>query len=366
MSVKLWKWATTDEAVTHYGVSLRTLQRWALDEKIAYKREGGRSYYGIEDILSPIIITEDSEETADNDEIDAAGSIDNWLDLVKTCKDKAVLFEPISVEKNKATKILVLSDLHFPFQNEVAIDEALAAHKDADILVLNGDILDVYGASSFAKDKTRTIMEEYKLAMDFLIRVSKMFKHVYLLEGNHERRIDTFFSKKIDPHMYALVDHDLLDKLAKGHILDRDGNRVGTYKFSNVYYNDKAKGYFDPWQLIIGKTVFIHPNGYSSQEMRTIVTAQEHADNFYGHDAYDSIVMGHTHDCGKMIRRGKLLIEQGCLSQVMDYNKKGKMSKRPNSVGYAVIYQDKDGNTDFNKSDYVYLGTLNYAGTRNK
>jgi predicted phosphodiesterase len=268
--------------------------------------------------------------------------------------------------QEKSRKILSLSDIHFPFQNEAAIEEALEAHSDADILILNGDILDIYGGSSFAKDKVRTIMEEYKLAMDFLIRVSKMFGEVYLVEGNHERRIDTFFSKKLDPHMYALVDHDLLDKLAKGYILDRDGKHVGTYEFDNVFYNDPDRGYYDTWQLVVGKTVFIHPNGYSSQEMKTIVSAQEHADNFYGLDSYDSIVMGHTHDCGKMIRRGKLLIEQGCLSQVMDYNKKGRMAKRPNSVGYAVIYQDEQGNTDFNKSGYVYLGTLNYAAKRKK
>jgi hypothetical protein len=93
-----FNWATTDAASKHYGVSLRTLQRWALADKIPYKREAGRSYYGIpSDTEDIIVVPMPSPGKNDNEAIDAAGSVDKWLELVKERKGKAVLFEPTKI-----------------------------------------------------------------------------------------------------------------------------------------------------------------------------------------------------------------------------------------------------------------------------
>jgi len=367
-TVSTYVWASTEVACEHYGVTLRTLQRWAQKGKVKHRRQGKFSEYSIPAVLEtegpknvPVVaITSTSENVKDYDnaKIKEAGSVENFLELVQQAKGKAVITEPISIKDKRARKILALSDIHFPFHNETALNQAIEDNLDADVVVLNGDIFDVFGASSYSTNKQRNILVEYNMVLNLVIKLSDLFDEVYLVEGNHERRTDTYFSKKLDPHMYALVDHDIMDRIAKGYIYDEDGKHVGTYKFSNVFYNRPENG--NTWVCKVGKTVFIRPSGYSSREMSTIVTAQVHVDNFIGRENYDSVIMGHTHCVGKIVRCGKLLIEQGCLIQVMDYQKKGRATRRPNSLGYAVIYQDEDGNTDFNKSNFIFLGTLNY------
>ena len=53
-------------------------------------------------------------------------------------------------------------------------------------------------------------------------------------------------------------------------------------------------------------------------------------------------------------------MEQGCLVKLMDYQRSAKFTKEAVTLGYAVVYQDQDGNTLFNETDVKYCGTLNY------
>jgi hypothetical protein len=155
--------------------------------------------------------------------------------------------------------------------------------------------------------------------------------------------------------MFALGQRDILWRLANGFIYDSAGGHVGQYKLTNIIYNPQGQ----PWFAQVGKTVFMHPHSYSGKQMQTVMNAQSHLENFIDRDHFDAIVIGHTHKVGKLIERGKLLIEQGCLCQVMDYQKEGQFISRPQVAGYAVIYQDAEGNTNFNDSNFVYCGVLN-------
>ena len=54
-------------------------------------------------------------------------------------------------------KFVVISDIHFPYQDDKAIKAALDFIKTnpVDTIILNGDILDFYDVSSFDKDPDR-------------------------------------------------------------------------------------------------------------------------------------------------------------------------------------------------------------------
>jgi predicted phosphodiesterase len=288
-------------------------------------------------------------------DVEKAGSVQAYLDAVKSAKEKVYLTKKASAAE-AAIKILSLSDIHFPFQNQELIDEIIDIHKDADILVLNGDLLDGYAASSFAKDKNIPMHLEYTMALEFVRKVASIFPQVYIVRGNHEHRLEKYFANKIDPTMQMFACKDTLYYLAKGYILDEDGTHIGTVELPNVVYNPQG----NPWILQLNKTVFLHPSTYLSAPLGTVVKACDYLQNFLEWDSYDCVVMGHTHKLGKLVYKGKLVMEQGCLVQLMDYQRSAKFTKEAVTLGYAVVYQDEDGNTLFNETDVKYCGTLNY------
>ena len=68
-------------------------------------------------------------------------------------------------------KILVLSDIHFPYHNVKALRAAIAygIKEGVDCIILNGDILDFYGLSDFSKDPSKPkFREEIKLGPSYM------------------------------------------------------------------------------------------------------------------------------------------------------------------------------------------------------
>ena len=285
----------------------------------------------------------------------SASPIKDHMDRID-CLD-VTLVRPKAGKKHR--KILTLSDMHIPFHNKVLIDEAFKAHADADILVLNGDIIDCYSVSSYDKfTKIMTLMQEYAVTLDFIKKCSEKFPQVVLIEGNHEWRIQRFMARHFDAATQILAassrlapDGHILKGLAEGNIFAIDGKFVGSYDFKNVSYSPSPYS----WFAKIGKTLFIHPYRGKSLATQVLKTATFTGDMAMLNTAdYDALVVGHTHQTGKVIRDGRLLIEQGCLTLPQDYALHD--FGRPMHNGYAVIYQDRQGNTLFDESNFVYQG----------
>jgi len=110
----------------------------------------------------------------------------------------------------------------------------------------------------------------------------------------------------------------------------------------------------------IGKTIFAHPHGRgSSKPGWTAQRVEQYFNERYNTDEYDSVIVGHTHKIYKGVIRGRLIVEQGCFADLLSYSHSAKLSYLANGQnGYAVVYQDEDGNTDFNLSGPVYLGEV--------
>lgn len=253
--------------------------------------------------------------------------------------------------KNANFKVLSLSDLHLPFYNEELLNEAINKHSDADVLVLNGDLLELYSVSRWPKSKSIILRHEYQMAVDLLVDLAKIFPKIVLVKGNHEERLQSYFQSNVDPMVSFMTDPDILHRLSEGYAFNDDGELEKMYDFDNVHYN---KGNFS-WFAQVGRCIFAHPSGGSSVPMKT---ATKTAEYFLGREAnFDALVIGHTHKIGSIVWNNKLLIEQGCSCVPLEYESTSKMAYRPQAFGYAVVYMDSDGNVDFDKSGAVYHGT---------
>ena len=252
------------------------------------------------------------------------------------------------------TKILSLSDIHFPLAAENLIAQVLNEHADADIVVVNGDLMEGYIFSTFAKNKSIAALDEYRAAFWFVKMLSERFPKVILVDGNHDiRAARALKGAGFEKDASQILRPNLMARLANGELLDESGLLVEKLDFNNVIYEPR-----ESWFVKVGKTLFIHPHTRGgSQPGHTVTRIGDKLMRRYPEDEVDSVVCGHTHKIYKGIINGKLYIEQGFLAGVLAYLHSAKSDYRFNyQNGYAVIYQDAEGNTDFNLSGPVYMG----------
>jgi predicted phosphodiesterase len=251
-------------------------------------------------------------------------------------------------------KIITLSDIHFPFAREDDIQQALHDHADADVVVLNGDILDGDVFSTYGGAKRIAALKEYAAAFELVAYCSENFPQVVIVSGNHDRRPAKALARAdFQKNASQILRPDLLARIANGERLDQFGEIIELENWDNVIYQA-----YDSWYVRIGKTVFCHPDAfYGGHPGQTVMKLNNYFSNRLGSDAYDSVVVGHTHRIYKGIIGNKLLIEQGALCARLPYQHKSDLRFTHAMNGYAVIYQDADGNTDFNMSSSVYLGS---------
>ena len=254
------------------------------------------------------------------------------------------------------TKILCLSDLHIPLARLDIIAKILTEHSDADIVVLNGDILEGYIYSTFEKSRRIAALDEYRAAFNLVKILSESFPKVVLTEGNHDdRAARALKGVGMGKDASQVLRPNLLARIANGERLDATGMLVEKLDFSNVLFEQR-----ESWYVKIGKTLFIHPSTKGSANPG--FTVQKWYRKFaqrYTREEFDSVVCGHTHQIYKGIWCSTMLIEQGCLAGLLAYSwKKNAIFDGNSQNGYAVIYQDADGNTDFNLSGPIFVGKM--------
>jgi len=265
-------------------------------------------------------------------------------------------YAKIGNPSGKLHKVVSISDLHIPWVNDNVIADMLNQHSDAEVLVVNGDFLDQYSVSKWKKNKPILLRHEYEIGIEYLKQFSKIFKKVVLTRGNHDERLQNHFSHNLDPNVAFMTHPDLLERMANGYTFNYDGDLVKSYNFDNVFYTGGTSG----WYAKVGNCIFVHPKGGSKIPMRVAVNA---ADYFWEKENFDCIVSGHTHKLGKLIWKGKLLMESGCCCVPMDYEADAAMKYSQQAFGYAVVYMNSKGEVDFNKSNPVYYGTATAVDT---
>lgn len=102
----------------------------------------------------------------------------------------------------KQEVILFISDIHAPYQDNMAIRAVIAFGKELqpDRIILMGDIVDFYAISSFRKDPIRALQlqKEIDEAVSILRIIRNEFPKIPidLIQGNHEQRLQKYLWTK--------------------------------------------------------------------------------------------------------------------------------------------------------------------------
>lgn len=134
-------------------------------------------------------------------------------------------------------KFVVLSDIHFPYQDDKALKAVykFLEQQPVDTIILNGDILDFYDVSSFDKDPSRinSLQKEIDMANKFFSQLRKRHSgRIIFIGGNHDAdRLERYLKKH--PELYSLnalkIDR-ILNLNEYGIDFYRDEFRLGSLK----------------------------------------------------------------------------------------------------------------------------------------
>lgn len=245
---------------------------------------------------------------------------------------------------NIATRILALSDFHIPFQLPVDMFTEFAGR--VDVLVLNGDIVDMQAISKFPKNYRQSPMEEIIVGRDYIIKLIELIQptKVVATYGNHEKRFGDYLAKNLDTDLLELMPNTPLELIfTEGftHYNKRTGVR-SWYAPINGLFPDIEIDYVGDWKVKIGKTWFAHPLTYSSG---TLKTCEKAMDFFLRTDKepFDTIVLGHTHKVAQTKIGYVNLFEQGACCDTNKLHYADGRLQVPQKQGFIYICQNHDG-----------------------
>lgn len=114
----------------------------------------------------------------------------------------------LELKLNKGT-IIIGSDIHIPFQDALAVKSFLnyCAKKQPEIIVLNGDVLDMFMLSRFTKGEGRNPLEEITECRQLLesLRALCPSSQIFYVIGNHETRLERYVLNKA-PELASLIE----------------------------------------------------------------------------------------------------------------------------------------------------------------
>lgn len=128
-------------------------------------------------------------------------------------------FEPFEIKQGR---VLIISDLHFPYQHNKAIESALkyGLKKKANCILINGDLIDFAGISRHEKDfRSRSINEEFESVRAFLKGLRGLFPKARIIfkYGNHDERWEKWLFLKA-PEIFDCTDFQLEVLLKLGEL----------------------------------------------------------------------------------------------------------------------------------------------------
>ena len=113
----------------------------------------------------------------------------------------------------KQSRILIISDLHFPYQNNEAISLALdyGKEKKVDCILINGDLIDFATISRHEKDwRSRNVVQEFEAVKSFFKTLKDHFPQTKIVYkyGNHDERYEKYLYAKA-PEIFDMPEFQL-------------------------------------------------------------------------------------------------------------------------------------------------------------
>ena len=265
------------------------------------------------------------------------------------------LYERELIERGVKTRILCISDLHFPFTK--SIDTFCDYVGRVDILLLNGDILDCAAISKFNKMYRTSPIEEMIGARQYLIDLIEYIqpKQVIVTYGNHDSRLGAYLAKNLDTDIQELLPETALDYLFVDGFThyDRKLRTKTHYDPIREVFDDIKIEYTGNWHCQVGDVIFCHPKAFASNPMKTA----EKAMYFFRNEGkqFKALVMAHTHRVGDYKIGNTKIYEQGAACETSKMNYSDGMLINSQKQGFAYICLDKDGSNMEGKTKVIAL-----------
>lgn len=134
-----------------------------------------------------------------------------------------------AVEISGPCKALILSDIHIPFHNQEALVLAMeyGRSKKADLIILNGDVMDCYAIpSKWVRDPQFHLCDEVRKGREFLVALRKAFptERIVWKWGNHEERYERMM--RANPHLYGIDSYEWTEVFDyKTHSIEHVGDK---------------------------------------------------------------------------------------------------------------------------------------------
>lgn len=128
------------------------------------------------------------------------------------------VLQPYQLLPGQEYKALVISDIHIPYHDINVLKTAIHYGKKegVNVVILNGDILDMHGGSSkFVRiPHKKNLMQEIEDGRRFIAQLRKIFPSEKILfkVGNHEARFDDYIMRKC-PELWNMDILNLRDAL---------------------------------------------------------------------------------------------------------------------------------------------------------
>ena len=258
---------------------------------------------------------------------------------------KEVIEEKERKLENKKKKIMIINDVHVPYQNEKLLDE-IKKHKDMDYLVIGGDLIDCESCSSFQMLERPTLEEELVAAHEFIQEINKIIDaEIICIKGNHEERLEREICKMQNKGLQRLLDSQLLRMLEEG------------FKFSIGTKRKKYKAienfkYIDKWYArLFDNLVICHPKDFSNVPAKIAEKSAEYFLNRGIIEKDDIIFIGHTHKFSQIVstrRQDVFVVENGCSCKPMDYSDRGNLNYGNQVNCYTIVEFEEGGKIDRN------------------
>lgn len=265
-------------------------------------------------------------------------------EVIKKMK-KEVIEEKERKLENKKKKIMIINDVHVPYQNEKLLDE-IKKHKDMDYLVIGGDLIDCESCSSFQMLERPTLEEELVAAHEFIQEINKIIDaEIICIKGNHEERLEREICKMQNKGLQRLLDSQLLRMLEEG------------FKFSIGTKRKKYKAienfkYIDKWYArLFDNLVICHPKDFSNVPAKIAEKSAEYFLNRGIIEKDDIIFIGHTHKFSQIVstrRQDVFVVENGCSCKPMDYSDRGNLNYGNQVNCYTIVEFEEGGKIDRN------------------
>jgi len=256
--------------------------------------------------------------------------------------------------ENKFDKsILIINDLHLPFERKDILDIVNKHKNEITTLVIGGDLMDCKSISKFHQIKTLTVEEELIYAYNFLKELRKILdkgQDIIIIDGNHEERWYKDICDMQQKDMQKFINPSLIDMIVEGFTLYYEGSK-------KRYEGIKGIIYIPHWFVNINQKVIVcHPKNFSSVKGKMLENSVQHFIN--RGEKFDVLVIAHTHKYSNGIvdrYQGKFAIENGCMCLPQSYADNGKLNYTPQAYCYTIIKYNDNEPVNYNNIKTYFL-----------